>query len=480
MTEDTCKRVFLSYSWTIQDKVIDLAGRLANNGVYVVADFYDLKEGHDKYRFMEQSVNDSSIDKVLILCDRTYKEKADSRTGGVGTETMILTPELYDQAEQDKYIPVIMERDEEGNKFVPSFVKNRIYIDLSNDDAYESEFEILLRCIYDKPLHIRPQLGQMPSWLQNTSVDLSPLRDITRQIKGVDDWNSRKADYLIRRAQDCFIKAAMEYERPSALSREDGVLDVINREIDFRNCFIDFCEALILSDNHKLGTIIGSIFESLYNGVHDVEFEKFYDKARNQIYDFMMWELFIDTMATLFHYECYVDINELLSRQYFLITNPKSDVLTPFPYYKFYSANRFIEERCKPKSENPQRITMSGDMLINRVKPPVLTKSSIANTDLILYQLGRTIKVDSLGFTMNYWFPRTYIYSSPKQRLWQQLRSLKFCYKILPLFGVNDVEQLKGLIKCVRQEPDMRYQNCFESASAITNSITVSEIGTLY
>ena len=65
MTEDTCKRVFLSYSWTIQDKVIDLAGRLANNGVYIVADFYDLKEGHDKYRFMEQSVNDSSIDKVL-------------------------------------------------------------------------------------------------------------------------------------------------------------------------------------------------------------------------------------------------------------------------------------------------------------------------------------------------------------------------------------------------------------------------------
>lgn len=131
MTENIYKRVFLSYSWTIQDKVIDLAERLANNGVYVVADFYDLKEGHDKYRFMEQSVNDSSIDKVLILCDRTYKEKADSRTGGVGTETMILTPELYGQAEQDKYIPVIMEQDEEGNKFVPSFVKNRIYIDLS-------------------------------------------------------------------------------------------------------------------------------------------------------------------------------------------------------------------------------------------------------------------------------------------------------------------------------------------------------------
>ena len=42
MTENIYKRVFLSYSWTIQDKVIDLAERLANNGVYVVADFYDL------------------------------------------------------------------------------------------------------------------------------------------------------------------------------------------------------------------------------------------------------------------------------------------------------------------------------------------------------------------------------------------------------------------------------------------------------
>lgn len=132
-------------------------------------------------------------------------------------------------------------------------------------------------------------------------------------------------------------------------------MDVINREIDFRNCFIDFCEALILSENHKLGTTIGSIFESLYNGVHDVEFEEFYDDARNQIYDFMMWELFVDTMTTLFHYECYVDINELLSRQYLLITNPKSDALSPFPYYKFYSANRFIEERCKPQEREPSK-----------------------------------------------------------------------------------------------------------------------------
>lgn len=44
---------------------------------------------------MESMVQDSSIDKVLIICDKGYKEKADDREGGVGTETQIITPTLY-------------------------------------------------------------------------------------------------------------------------------------------------------------------------------------------------------------------------------------------------------------------------------------------------------------------------------------------------------------------------------------------------
>ncbi|MPN13879.1 hypothetical protein SDC9_161205 [bioreactor metagenome] len=41
---------------------------------------------------MEQSVTDPSITNVLILLDEQYENKANSRTGGVGTETQIIFP----------------------------------------------------------------------------------------------------------------------------------------------------------------------------------------------------------------------------------------------------------------------------------------------------------------------------------------------------------------------------------------------------
>ena len=44
------KKVFISYSWAVQDRVIELAERLIANGVDVVLDVYDLKEGQAEVR----------------------------------------------------------------------------------------------------------------------------------------------------------------------------------------------------------------------------------------------------------------------------------------------------------------------------------------------------------------------------------------------------------------------------------------------
>jgi hypothetical protein len=43
----------------------------------------------DKYVFMEQSVNNPEVDKVLIICDKTYANKANNREGGVVTKQLL-------------------------------------------------------------------------------------------------------------------------------------------------------------------------------------------------------------------------------------------------------------------------------------------------------------------------------------------------------------------------------------------------------
>ncbi|HXU28070.1 MAG TPA: toll/interleukin-1 receptor domain-containing protein [Bacteroidia bacterium] len=80
-------KIFISYSWTTpthEDWVINLAERLVSDGVDVTIDKWHLKEGHDKFAFMESMVKSSDINKVLIILDKKYSEKADARSGGVG------------------------------------------------------------------------------------------------------------------------------------------------------------------------------------------------------------------------------------------------------------------------------------------------------------------------------------------------------------------------------------------------------------
>src|SRR5438270_13112282 len=94
-------KAFISYSWSSpqhQQWVLDLATQLRENGVDVTIDKWDLKEGHDAIAFMEQMVTDPQIQKVIVVLDRTYAEKADGRQGGVGTETQIISPESKHKA----------------------------------------------------------------------------------------------------------------------------------------------------------------------------------------------------------------------------------------------------------------------------------------------------------------------------------------------------------------------------------------------
>ena len=85
------KKVFISYSRKIIEQVIELANRLIADGVDVIIDEYDLKDGQDKYVFMEQCVTDDSIDRVLMICDESYCKKANNRVGSVDEKSFIVS-----------------------------------------------------------------------------------------------------------------------------------------------------------------------------------------------------------------------------------------------------------------------------------------------------------------------------------------------------------------------------------------------------
>ncbi|MCK9584226.1 MAG: toll/interleukin-1 receptor domain-containing protein [Sphaerochaetaceae bacterium] len=191
-TEIKPPRVFISYSWTPEEHknmTIDIAKRLMAEGVDVVLDVWDLHTGHDTYKFMEQMVSDDTIDYVLLMCSKDYAEKADKRCGGVGIEGTIVSPEVYKHTKQTKFIPIILEADNSGEAYKPIYLKPTFHIDLSAADDFETNLEMLIRHLFNKPLYEKPPLGSPPPYITNDSLILTCHGKLQRFKKDVHENN---------------------------------------------------------------------------------------------------------------------------------------------------------------------------------------------------------------------------------------------------------------------------------------------------
>lgn len=176
-------KVFISYSWSSLDHenwVLTLAKKLRHDGVDVILDKWDLGVGHDKYVFMERMVTDKDVSKVIIISDKLYKEKSDKRKGGVGTESQIISQEIYESVNQDKFIPVVTEYDDRFEPCLPLFLRNRMFIDLSPSANFNENYSRLLRCLFDLPLHFKPALGTPPKHIVDAfQINYEALREST-------------------------------------------------------------------------------------------------------------------------------------------------------------------------------------------------------------------------------------------------------------------------------------------------------------
>ena len=141
--------VFISYCWTQADKVHILADKLINDGIKVIIDRDHLHPGQDISFFMEQNINNPETDAVLVFCSQGYEEKGNRRQAGVGYEMTQIVKLIKGKPEQEKVIPIVMERNEDGTPYIPSSLSERVYIDLSTDDSveYDKNYKKLVEAI---------------------------------------------------------------------------------------------------------------------------------------------------------------------------------------------------------------------------------------------------------------------------------------------------------------------------------------------
>ena len=136
-------KVFISYSHDtpkLKQWVSELAVRLRRNGVDAILDQWDLGPDDDVTLFIERGFKDS--DKVLVICTDSYVSKANDGEDSIGYEPMIITQKLVEDLGTNKFIPII--RQTEWEDKTPEFLKERIYIDFTDDSQFDEKFDELL------------------------------------------------------------------------------------------------------------------------------------------------------------------------------------------------------------------------------------------------------------------------------------------------------------------------------------------------
>ena len=472
-------KIFISYSWTNpshESWVINLAERLVSDGVDVSIDKWDLKEGHDKFNFMETMVKSPDIDKVLIILDKIYSEKADQRAGGVGTETQIISPNIYVNVSQEKFIPIVCVRDEDGNAFIPTYLEGRIYIDLSEQEHYETNYEKLLRNIFKRPAYNKPKIGKAPSYLFEETPMSHKTSSIIRSFDNQIEKNPKRINSITRDFLEEFYSNLMDYTitftSRDTVTFGKEICDNINSYTPLRNDFILFFEKVTKSEIELEIDILIRFLERLPLLTSPQDNRSSWSPNEFDNFRFFIHELFLYLIAVGLKNANYTFVEELLYSSYFFQdeNNYKNE---PKMFEKFYKHVDIIKQYYN-QTYSQNFYSPMADLMIKRI-PDGYTRDHLVDADLLCYYVA---ELNNL-----YWFPITYVYKTRgKFELFDRLISKRHFDKVKLLFNVSNTKELQDKLTTIQKNdknPErVRYSGCYDSVIPIYKIIDIDKIGT--
>lgn len=445
-------KVFISYSWHPEKNKIwvqRLAERLIQDGVNVKLDVWDLKHGHDKYVFMEQMVKDSDIKKVLVICNEDYARKADDRTGGVGTESTIMSSDIYSLAEQTKFIPILVEK-KNGEPCLPTFLKSRMYIDMSSNDIYELGYDQLLRDIYEKPLLRKPALGRMPSYLEadepvllSTAQEQRMLKEKVAESTNLQTWIAKYCDKLIESLDQFKVtfRGGKTGDLIEMIEKSIASMQVVN------NDFITFVET-VASNSECNGKQFVDFFEKLlqYYEDKDIELASSTDSWHlcNDNYRFFNYELFLSFAAIMLKYERFDIIKEVVDTDYCILSNRLGRQIKALNFAEFQKHNYTLDYY---KGNNGYS---SSSQVANLMRNYGGDKfNTWVEVDILLYYLS--LIYGKPGDRMSMWYPTLSIYNRAFEIL-PKIASMRYFEKAKVMFDVGDKDSFKTLLVRTKDE----------------------------
>lgn len=437
-------KVFLSYARTnleYADSIVEFASTLRENGIDASLDEWDLKPGSDIYHFMESKIK-SEADFVLLMINEEFTEKANNREAGVGTETQMISKELYENVEQGRIIPIIWRRDDKGEIKLPTIVETRYYIDLSSDDKFVENYELLLRTLFNKPKNPKTEIGEMPEWLNDTNNRFTKTKTIIKRFDSQVEQHPEKFNYLI----EDFFNEYFEYLKTFKIEFTTQDTDTASKEIyktieeydTLKNDLVIFLEKMFKVARHEeidCEIIIEflSKIRSLLSGTNPYSLANF---------DFMLREIFLYLIAYALKYKNFKFLADLFYSPYYFedyaYASKDTKHFVDLDVRGRIHTNDILGISFKADNGNPV-ITPLGELLVRRM-PPKLKRDLLVDADLLCCYVSYMNK-DKFGKD---WFPFTYVYKeSDTIDYFTRLTSKKFFEKIKEVFDVDSADDFK-------------------------------------
>ncbi len=400
---------------------------------------------------MEKMVADPEIKKVAMICDEKYATKADGREGGVGTETQIISKEVYEKQDQEKFVAIVCKKNSEGKPFLPIYYKSRIYIDLSEVDNYSDNFERLLRWIFDKPLYVKPELGNKPSFLsENEHISLGTTALFRRCV---DALKNHKA-YASGAFDEYCTVFATNLER-FRISNPDGEFDdAVIKNIEelkpFRNEVIQlFITIAQYSPSEEIIQRIHRFFESLIPYMNRPTNISQWKESDFDNYRFVVHELFLYALAIFLKYDRLDQANYLLQQQYYVPENSdygRNDMVS-FTVFREYLMS--LENRNKRLGL--RRLSIRADLLKERCAGTGIDFRHLLQADFVAFMRAEIEAKDEFSR----WWPETLLYignfNGPFE-IFARSVSKTYFNKAKVLLAIETPKDLEPLLKSYKDE----------------------------
>lgn len=459
----TSDKTFISYCWTTPEHetwVLNFAEELVSAGVDVVLDKWELKEGHDLVGFMERMVTDEAVKKVIMICDKLYAEKADGRSGGVGTETQIISQKVYENQNQEKFVALIVEKNEDGKPYLPTYYTSRKYIDLSSGSDYSKNYETLLRWIYNRPLHVKPEIGKMPAFLtEDNNSKISTGINCRRAIQAIKEVKSTSYIDI-----DIYYKNVIEelkkFRMTSSKSSEE-ILENLESLLPLRNELCQIFDLIALyNPSSEVITRTTNFLEQLLYLYYPEENQNSYYTSDFDNFKFLAHETFLILVSSLIKNNRF-DVCRSVIQKKFYIQHSTSNNNGLHGFCFFYNHLESLER--VNETTGRRLLSLHSCLLKERCEKGNGKFSYIIQADLVCY-LHYINGANKENESLDYWYPFTLIYNNSFGRaleIFERAADKNYFEEMSKLFSTNGMAFFNKVAEKIRSrevlEPKFNY-----------------------